>query len=54
MEEPINGVINLHAIWSTAQPPQPRAMAVLEAKYRKALDAFLVTVPRTGFETGAA
>ncbi len=52
MDKPINGVINLHAIWSTDRPPQPRTMAALQAKYREALDAFLVMVPQTVFETG--
>ena len=43
MEEVSEGVLQVQAIWSTKQPPPPRAMEALSAKFHAALNAFITT-----------
>lgn len=38
------GVFDVNAIWSTDQPPPPRAMNALFAKFNAALTAFIATI----------
>lgn len=44
------GVIYVNAIWSTDQPPPPRDMEKLSAKFNAALNAFVVTSQQPSIE----
>lgn len=44
IDAPIDGVAQVQAIWSTDQPPPPRAMQALSANFYTALNAFIATI----------
>lgn len=48
------GVFDVNAIWSTDQPPPPRAMEELSTKFNAALNAFVVTSQQPAIEGGKA
>lgn len=48
MEEVSEGVLQVQAIWSTNQPPPPRAMEALSTKFHAALNAFITTARHSG------
>ena len=54
MEKVSEGVLQVQAIWSTDQPPPPRVMKALSAKFHAALHVFIATAQHSTTEGSKA